>query len=227
MGHVSAMSRRRRPNDFPICPLGSYPWAIHPPENQQEREKQMTRHIKAPLITYIDQHIGPNPSKDPKALLVQALMACKGVHEEHGNNNGAIVQLFQSTVGSPVHQAWCMDFQESAIAYVEQKLGVTCPLPATESTIFMADWAKKNGCLEKEPVVGDQIIWSHPTGGGHVGFILKTGDILETIEGNTSAADPAVVREGDCVAVKLRSPKGSASMHVLGFVPVTFSAAKA
>lgn len=187
------------------------------------------RHIKQELVTFIDQHIGATPPTDPSALFRAALVACQGVHEQGGNNRGHIVELIQSTAGSPVAQPWCMDFMQCGIAYVEVKLGLVCPLPVTESTYNMLDWAKQHGMLHSSAVPGDLVLWNHYDAnwhltGGHVGCVLKNGDMLETVEGNTSGPSNAVVREGDVVAVKLRSPVGNQAMKVMGFVPVTFHA---
>lgn len=178
------------------------------------------RHISPELVKLIDEKL--EPLDNPTALLRETLKCLRGVHEEGGNNKGKIVELFQATVGKPCAQAWCMDFVQSAIAYVEAKLGMLCPLPATEGTLFMADWARQNGKLHQYMLSDSLVIWKHLHGeGGHVGYVLKAGDTLDTIEGNTGPG-PGVEREGDGVYEKTRNPHANGDMVVLGFVPVSF-----
>jgi hypothetical protein len=193
------------------------------------------RHIKPELVKTIDQMIAAKLGADyvknnlanPKLLMRAALQCLIGVHEEGGNNAGKVVDLFQSTVGSPSRQAWCMDFQQSCIAYVEQKTGLACPLPATEGTQFMADWANKNGLLHSFMQADTLVIWKHTkpgSNGGHVGYVMRASDTLDTIEGNTSP-EKGIQSDGDGVFEKHHNPHAVGEMILRGFVPVTFAKA--
>lgn len=187
------------------------------------------RHVKPELVKIIDGKIS-NPSSDPTTLLRQALASLVGTHEEGGNNRGQLVELFQGSIGTPVKQAWCMDFLQAVVGYVEQKLGVTCDLLATEGTQALADWAAAQGKLIPHPFVDSMVVWKHTapgSTGGHVGYVMGVArSDMTTVEGNTSAESHEIVREGDVVAMKSRPLSSSPNMIIRGFVPVTFTAKK-
>lgn len=162
----------------------------------------------------------------PNALLVRALRAMVGIHEEGGNNRGKLVSAIQDTVGGPDAWAWCMSLQQTAVAYVEKKLGLVCDLAESEHCLTVLAAAKKSKKNVNEPSAGDLIIWQHGnTSSGHVGCIISVGDQLRCIEGNTAGRDErtgVVSRDGDGVYETVRSRKGSGSMKVAGFVRLSF-----
>lgn len=184
-----------------------------------------------PLIEkYVDDRIEKFTQEiSPTALLLRCLRAMVGIHEEGGNNRGPLVAAIQDTVGGPDAWAWCMSLQQTAVAYVEKKLGVVCDLAESEHCLTVLQEAKRRKATVLVPAPGDLIVWQHgDSQSGHVGCITKVGDYLECIEGNTSGHDArtgVVSREGDGVYVNLRSKNGAKGMKVVGFVRLSWSAA--
>ncbi len=180
-----------------------------------------------PLIEkFIDARTAPYDAKTitPTALLVNALKSMVGLSEEGGNNRGALVSAIQDTVGAPDPWAWCLSLQQTAIAYVENKLHVVCDVLPHEHCLTLFNDAKKRKKIVKDPSIGDLIVWQHgATTSGHVGCVIEAGPLLLCIEGNTAADSDTVQRDGDVVALKKRSRSGSGSMRVLGFVRLSFS----
>jgi hypothetical protein len=91
-------------------------------------------------------------------------------------------QFREGSTGS--RDAWCAKFVWSITDTAAKKLGVANPLFKSASTAQML----KNTNLRKDktPAKGS-VFYTSRTGGGHVGFVEKVnGNIISTIEGNTS-----------------------------------------
>jgi hypothetical protein len=181
-----------------------------------------------PLIeAYIDERIERyNQTVSPNALMIRALKAMVGIHEEGGDNRGPLVAAIQDTVGGPDPLAWCMSLQQTAVAYVEKKLSMVCDLAESEHCLTVLSAAERHKRNVKVPAPGDLIIWQHGAStDGHVGCITMVGDYFQCIEGNTAGHDQrtgVVSREGDGVYETMRSRNGSQNMKVAGFVRLQF-----
>lgn len=182
-----------------------------------------------PLIErYIDDRIEKPENVSPTALFLRALQAMVGIQESGGNNRGPLIAAIQDTVGGPDAWAWCMSLQQTAVAYVEKKLGLVCDLAESEHCLTVLNEAKRRKQNVAVPSPGDLIIWQHgDTQSGHVGAIVKTGDYFACIEGNTAGHDSRtgqLSRDGDGVYETLRSKNGSkGGMRVAGFVRLGWS----
>lgn len=179
------------------------------------------RHLPPQLKTFLDQKLlGLLLPDDPAALLVQVARCCVGVTEQGGDNHGPLVEAFQSAVGSPMGQSWCMDFVQACIAYVEARLGVQSPVAPGEHCLTV--WERSKAiCGVSSPIPGDVIVWEHgDTQNGHTGIIVSFDSLRYlTIEGNTSDA-AEINREGDGVYQKFRAKGGSKTFKEVGFLRV-------
>lgn len=167
-----------------------------------------------------------------KKLLIFEASRWVGVREIGGDNKGQLVEMFQKEVdGKAQGEPWCMAYIQFCIRSAERLIkyvtGENCEslLPKTEHCMTLFNKAPAHLKLSS-PEIGCLVIWQFykdgkPTASGHVGLvtdILADGTLI-TNEGNTSDG-LGVVREGDGVYVRRRSPKGSASMRIAGFVKV-------
>lgn len=126
------------------------------------------------------------------------------------------INLIRGTVTKPWNEAWCDDFVQTCVAYVEVAKGILSPLPVSESVL--QTWGK---ATSKRIVgeVGDMILWQLGTTlSGHCGIITGQDSIVyETIEGNTSDS-AGIVRTGDGVFAKKRAKGGTKTFAQLGFI---------
>lgn len=160
------------------------------------------------------------PSADPNVILVLEAQNWVGTVEVGGDNSGPDVERFQRAVNAhPNKEAWCADFVIFCIQQVEQKMGIKSKIYRTEHALDLI-YGSPPDMLLKTPIPGAVIVWQHgDTTLGHAGIVeavAKDGN-LTTIEGNTSSG-PGIQREGDGVYRRLRSPIGTAAMHVIGFL---------
>lgn len=174
----------------------------------------MSRVISTHLKEYLDE-LNCSQS-DPHDLLVSVSSCLIGVHEEGGNNNGPLVNLFQKTVGGAFNEPWCLSFIQSVIAYVEGRLGVKSPLTATEHVLNLWN-SSPLICRTNSPQKGHLILWKlKNTTSGHCGIITDISEThFTTIEGNTSDAY-SINREGDGVYLKQRPKEGMGHFITLG-----------
>ncbi len=202
----------------------------------------MERKLDGHIGLYINSRIA-HVSKDNPLLtsplnhFLLAMQAMVGI-QETSLNAGRLVESIQKTVGRAEKEAWCLSTIMTAIAYVEERRNVKCPLPATEHCMTLFKWAMENDCLNDDPKEtdgvrpGDIMHWQYldyspafqkyiESTRGHAGVVIKAGDVFETIEGNTGPGKE-VEREGDGVFKKLRTLEGSGKMRVIGFVRVEF-----
>lgn len=187
----------------------------------------LKRKYNPELMKFIDgrlpERLWPIELMQPRRLLVEVMRCFVGIQEEGLNNQGTAIRLLQSTVGRAEGEPWCMSTIQSAIAYVEYVLNLRCPLPATEHCLTFYQGAKNLKMIDISfGQVGDIVIWYYRgTSNGHCGIISKTGDMHETIEGNTSSRD-TMERDGDGVFIKLRNPMGNNFMSVKAYVKPRF-----
>jgi hypothetical protein len=177
------------------------------------------RNCPPELKAYLDDKL-PGFTGAPNALLLAAANACVGVHEDGGDNHGKLVELFQSSVGRPEGQSWCLDFLQAIISYVESKTGAISTLPATQSVLDLWNRAKHYNATAR-PMPGDLILWQHGTSEhGHCGMVVGADTLrYQTIEGNTSDSTE-IERNGDGVFMKNRAKGGSKTFVELGFLRV-------
>ncbi len=169
---------------------------------------------------YIDERIAKwEPSIQPTDLKILALKAMIGIHEEGGDNCGALVSAIQATVGDPDHWAWCMSLQQTSVAYTEKKLGITSSLMANEHCLTVFNDSVKRKITSDTPIPGDLIIWQQgDTQAGHTGCVIGVNDdYLICIEGNTGDGI-GIVRDGDGVYLRKRARGKIGLMKPLGFV---------
>lgn len=174
------------------------------------------RLIKPELKAMLDAKLGAEShALGPVDLMLKAASALIGVTEA---NASATVNLIRGTVAKPWGEAWCDDFVQSCIAYVEAVKGLQSSIVASEGVLdtwnrskaySAVPWAKK----------GDMILWRlGTTAEGHCGLITDLDSLrYHTIEGNTS--DSAEIdRTGRGVFAKLRAKGGTKTFAEVGFL---------
>lgn len=189
------------------------------------------RHIKPEMIAFIDKKLEGNglaqhaiETKDARTLFVEAAKSCVGIREATGNNDGPMVELIQKTVdGHAGHEAWCMAFVQTCLAYVETKTGVKSPIVASEHCMSVFRATRPELRVRLNPLPGAIVIWKHgSTDNGHTGVVLGADESTFTaVEGNTtSGQDPngKVVRDGGGVYFTKRSRGGNGDMKIVGFL---------
>lgn len=169
------------------------------------------------LVEYLDAKI-VTPNTSPVILLLQTAQACVGITEVGGDNKGPMVEAFQSSVGTPEAQSWCMDFVQALVAYVELKCGIQSMLPVSEGVLPLWDMAHED-LSPISPSPGDLILWQlGATPHGHCGIVTGMDPShYFTIEGNTSSAKE-IDRNGDGVYSKTRLKGGSVTFRQVGFL---------
>ena len=191
------------------------------------------RHLKKALETLIDTKLSTDyatefraacDAKDGNKLVSLANMALVGTREVT-HDDGPTIELIQSTIGSPQHQAWCMDQQQSCIAYAERKTGVASKIAASESVT--ETWRSTTVSCRVDRAnlqAGDLWLWEHgTTWEGHTGNFqsLISLNMAELVEGNTSSGANAkgeIERDGGGTYVTRRPFAPVGNMHLLGFL---------
>lgn len=124
------------------------------------------------------------------------------VREKTNNNDGVIVEMIQYTTHGSKGDAWCMDEQETLIAFAERMTGKVSRFPMT------AGCADARARMPHDMIVsvndcqpGDVWIWQHSGGSGHTGNFagwITKGVSAYMNEGNTTAGKlgDKIVREG-------------------------------
>lgn len=162
--------------------------------------------------------------QSPASVALRIARALEGVQEQGGNNKGMYVVSIQETVGGHSAEAWCMSLQQTIEGLVEKWCGVRSSLPVGEHCLTVYGEAAKAKQVVTNPQINDVAIWRHQTTtNGHTGRVIVDGDsTIETIEGNTGP-DSGVNRDGDGVYRKHRDIKGTVSMHMMGFIRITYT----
>jgi hypothetical protein len=156
--------------------------------------------------------------------LIDFAQSFVGVHET-SPNSGPFIEKFQSVMGKPHKEPWCVEFVRYCVEEIDRRFG-------TKTLLYKS--ASSQEVLNKTPQVakitwpepGCVVIWTlfdqagKPTQFGHAGIIKEVLDPnwMITIEGNTSPG-PGIEREGDGVYMKRRHTKWIAGpLHVAGFL---------
>jgi len=138
-----------------------------------------------------------------------------GCHEQGGPNRGPEVDLYLRSVGlDPAHASypWCVAFVHWCFQRAANEAKVVNPFPHTAS-VFRA-WALAKDHRASMPEPGAVMIIDHHDGvHGHMGLVVGSGpNTLVTVEGNTNEWGS---REGNCVAVKTRTPQSVVGYLIL------------
>lgn len=181
--------------------------------------RKMGRVVPEKLRLFLDHKFNGLYPSNATEIMIRAAEFCTGIIEQGKDNSGEMVELFQSTVGTPVGQAWCLDFVQSMIGYAELVSGDTSPLEASENVLHLWDNSKQRQI--PFPLRGSIVCWRFgETPRGHCGIVTATPmRVIETIEGNTSPSS-IVEREGDGVYKKIRAREGTSVMSICGFLKV-------
>lgn len=167
------------------------------------------RKIEPKMVAYLDEKLAGNElaqqaiqSKNARLLFWLSAVACVGIKERTGNNDGMMVELLQETVGGHDHEPWCVALPQTCLAYVELKTGVKSPLPATESSRELWNDSPHELRVKNIPAAGAIEVWADVGKyTGHVEVVLSCdGETNHNIGGNTSGTtDPnsSVNREGN------------------------------
>ena len=182
--------------------------------------KSSPKLVVTPVVLPITPVVTPELKKPTylEELIVEARKYI-GTKEE-GTNAGVQVIEFQKAVnGKASRESWCMCFVQYLIKKIEEKNSIVSPVFKSEHVQTV--WAKTPIASRiDKPEPGCIICWKFgETTNGHAGIVEKVlpDGRLSTIEGNTSEGSE-VVREGDGVYERNRSPVGSEAMKVLGFI---------
>lgn len=164
---------------------------------------------------------------EKKLLLVEEANRWLGVQEVGGNNQGQLVDLFLKNSGLGPGFPWCMAFVEFCIHQVDKIANVLNPnssvaqMPRGAACLAIWDHSPEE-IKSKTPEVGSIVIWQHRgTAQGHTGIVIALPPMLNaftTIEGNTSADNTAINREGDGVYMKKRMLGSMGTMDLVGFI---------
>lgn len=123
-----------------------------------------------------------------------------GIHEEHANNRGTMVDKIIVSSGGKVGQPWC--------AYTQVFIHKNCALSHANGQA--ASWFIKYRRIKNDQVVAGDVfsIWNTKLNRiGHIGIVeqvLPSHKFIVTIEGNTSGGGS---RDGDGVYRLTRSTK--------------------
>lgn len=159
--------------------------------------------------------------RNPVQMFLLTAFACKGITEVGADNFGPMVERFQKTIGDAKGEPWCLSFIQSCVAYVES-FGFKSDLFPTEHCLTAWTNSRLRRPLVPEP--GDVVLYHlEGTTKGHAEIVtawLPKLYSIETIAGNTSAANGMIEREGDGVYTKSRSPEHLGNMKRLGYLRI-------
>jgi hypothetical protein len=188
------------------------------------------RNIEPKMVEYLDKKLAGNglaqeaiAKKDARTLFCLAIEACVGIQEATGRNDGTMVKLIQETVGGASGEPWCMSLQQTGLAYVEHKLGVISPIPASEHCQTVWNKTPKRMRVKTLPLAGALALWADVgKSSGHVEMVRSCdGKVFQAVGGNTSGTTKpgsAVNREGNGCYYTVRSMKSTKSRKLLGFL---------
>ena len=139
-------------------------------------------------------------------LAVELALAEVGVKEIGGNNRGARVETYLSSVGLAAGQPWCSAFLAYIFETAAARLKLRNPYPMTGSS--QAVWRRAEPvCRDSMPSLGAVYVLSHSATSGHVGIVtaLDADGVITEVSGNTF--DGKGGRAGDSVAVHVGQPE--------------------
>jgi hypothetical protein len=182
----------------------------------QRKGHGSVRKINPDLKAYLDEKLGVEViADDAVTLMIKAATVLIGITDD---TDPRAVDWFRDTVAKPQGEAWCSDFVQSCIAYVEAVKGIVSTVAASEGVLDM--WDKSRAENAATPAArGDIVIWRlGKTVEGHCGLITAIDSLLyETIEGNTSDA-PNMDRMGRGVFAKKRAKGGTKTFTEAGLL---------
>lgn len=190
------------------------------------------RQIEKKMIAYIDAKLKDHglaqeaiKTKNARLLFGIVCQVLVGIREVGGNNKGPMVELIQETVGGAGREAWCMALIQTALAYVEQKLGVKSPIAVSEHCMTVWHKTPKAQRVKKVPAPFAIAIWNYPpSASGHTGVVINynaTKRKMNLVEGNTESGltkGGVIERDGGGVYFTERSTVGSKKMVLVGFL---------
>ncbi len=160
--------------------------------------------------------------------IIAVALSYVGNKEKPGNSGfvNAAFQKLMTAAGWYLGAAWCAFFVRVILLLAfkdDARLSVIkkCCSGNAQLTFknFKADGTFKTGMTPKD---GALAVWQHGNGtSGHIGIVTKAAhsfNTMQTVEGNTNGNGS---REGDQVAVKLRTidrPRSATSLNLIGFV---------
>ena len=134
-------------------------------------------------------------------LAGKALTAMR-VREATGKNDGVLVEKIQKTCQGERGDAWCMDQQQTQVAYAERKTGIVSKLPMSAGCDIVRNKCPRELQINvRDSRPGDIWIWEHASGSGHTGNFqewIEAGVSARLNEGNTTGGKigDRIVREG-------------------------------
>ena len=147
-----------------------------------------------------------------------------GAQEIGGNNRGQIIRMFQRAVGKAEDEPWCMSFVQYCCNKIDQIYKIVRKAndinKLYQSEHCLTVWNKTPHICRQDPAPGTIAIWNYKGGSaGHAGIVVEVdGEIIRTIEGNTSDNTKRIVREGDGVYRKRRPINSISNMQLKGFL---------
>jgi hypothetical protein len=142
-------------------------------------------------------------------------------------NGGPLVERFQRAAdGKAQGEPWCVAFVQFCVARVDDYFA-KLPVPNVHHALPITEWSigmwRLAPAMHRHtvPCVGDVVIWQNNKnkGTGHAGIVVGfDGDVVLTVEANTSPGDKADQREGDGVWKKRRANGDIPGFTRLGYV---------
>lgn len=144
-----------------------------------------------------------------------------GVYEQGGNNKGPEIVNYLKEVGLEEGNPWCAAFVIWCIHQVELKSKKTSKVFKSGHVLTM--WRNSPESIKHHlPKKGYISIWQYgDSERGHCGVVESVDDFgveMKTIEGNSKAGSPLIVREGDCVDRHDRTLNHNDNFKLLGFL---------
>jgi len=155
-------------------------------------------------------------------MLVEIALGEVGVHEEGGDNRGAKVEKYQSVIGKAQGEPWCTSFIQWCLREADARFKTISKDPASDHLLARTESSQE--LVDKSPAIcqilkpepGCIVVWTKfidnkPTRLGHAGIVKEIidRDFMLVVEGNTSSSSSALIRNGDCVALKKRRIKSN------------------
>lgn len=191
----------------------------------------MTRRLQPALRDYILARVvnltdyrTALAARDARTLFILAMKSFIGIREVGGDNRGRAVELLQMTVGDAEREAWCMSTIQSALAFVEQLLGIVSPIAVSEHCLTVWRQTPAVQRVKRAPLPGAICIWRHGTSqSGHTGATISryVNRVGRLVEGNTSGGvgpTGEIIRNGGGCYETRRSQDGAGTMRVVGFL---------
>lgn len=218
--------------------LGLYVSPISPVTGREPITKDLIgrkdRHLHPNFRLMLEARVFPDRvvpavfvDRDPQDCyaMVMAEIAAMGIAERGGNNMGIEVGEVQGVTGEYTEggngDAWCLDYAQCGIAFMEDFFGVESPIIASAHCMTTLRAAQKvPGLVTGICEVGTIALAQYgSTDSGHAMPVIKVfpdGE-METSEGNTSFSS---MRDGDGSGIKTRNQFKNGLLMTRGFVRI-------